>query len=98
MIEIFSRLKAWFASLEIGKIAFSMFNRTYKNELYIVCGSIESLYQYKHGRAVIKRLKGIVGKEMARKKLDARFDRFLVRKGLMKTKGGKNGVQGKTAI
>lgn len=82
ILEIFSRLKAWFASIEIGRVSF--LNRTYKNELYIVCGSIESLYQYKYSKAVIKRLKGIVEKEMRRKRMDKEFDRFLVKKGLKK--------------
>jgi len=88
MIKILARLVAnirgWFAYVKVRIGNVSLFSRTYRNELYIVCGSIEELYRFKCSKAVIKRLKGIVEKEMIRNRMDKKFDRFLVKKGLKK--------------
>ena len=91
ILEIFSRLRAWFANIDIKNV--NICGRTYKTELYIVAGALESFYRSGDDMAVrVRPIKRMIHRKMKNMGLDGKFDRFLIEKGIMeknKKKGGE---------
>lgn len=76
IIQMFNHLRAWFVS--IGNI--SMFNRTYKTELIIVCNTIErlgSMARTPTEKKAITIVKRIIKNRASRAGVEAHLDKFL---------------------
>jgi len=91
--KFWDKIKSWFANIELHNV--SLFNRTYKQELYVVCDSLERLYQYKKLSQLdkdiemakdLKNLKTVIDIRMKREGANKNFDKFLTKKKLMAKK------------